>query len=766
MPTWTGLGADNNWSTAGNWDTGVPTNTTTAIFSGNIDPLHPANKNCTITSGANCTDFNLTGYKGTITFTNTLNLWVTSTAGNLTLSAEVGFSMVGPNGINYIFNASPVTRSITSNGYNFDLPISSQGLGGNTINIVGTFRVSSVNNTTTGFTFNGGDLQIIGNLGGVLSGNSNKVLVGTGTVVTGANIDRLIINAPGFTRTFAGSITVSTSFTWTAGSVVATGNTITLLNMITISLGGQTFNNFTFSNSAILTCTVTGDFTLTGNIQLMGGGSTLNGTGKAFVQGNVTGLGSGGSFTVEMTGTGTLNGNVVNNVIINTSGIVTLGATNEVGASRNLTLQSGTLNLANNLTKRGGTITILPGFLFTGTGNLVFRDITFSNTTHTIVSNGVSWPTSITLNPSSSVTNTLVLGDNLTVEGDCSFLVGSSGNQAQTINGNTLFVRGNFTVTTTGGIVGTTSVVFEGSSNMNWTMSGPMANNLDINKSGGATVSISGTFSWGTAGRTLQRTAGNINPGTSTISIPNSLSVTINGMTFWNLTLGTSVTVAQNALNTIQNALTCNGNTTFTGTHGWTTNNFTCTTAASTITLQNINANPLAEYRITGLLTLIGTLASRITLQAAGSATFTGTINPVGQLNIASGTVPSIGMTISQATGISPNGLIGLLPNRPVITGGSNPTFTISPSATSTLGSTSMRAGFKAKFILENNGVATQNVGYVTTQDIDSSDGQTIYAFGSDLDDVVGSTIISLFRTLNWNRLVAPIGSVAHTFIN
>ena len=293
-------------------------------------------------------------------------------------------------------------------------------------------------------------------------------------------------------------------------------------------------------------------------------------------------------------------------------------------------------------------------------------------------------------------------------------------------------------------------------------------NNLTINKSASATVSILSTFQWGATGRVLQVLSGIVNPGTFTISTPNFSSVVINNMTFWNLSLGTGgVTVTQNAVNTIQNSLTCNGSSTFAGTHGFTTQNFICTAASSIITLQNINANPLSEYKITSSLILRGTLASRIVLQAAGSSTFNGTINPVGQLNYLSGTVPQIGMTISQSTGISPNGLIGLLPNRPVITGGSNPTFTISPSATTTIGTSfSMRAGFKAKFILENNVGATQDVGYVTTQDIDSSDGQTIYVFGSDLDNVVGSTIISLFRTLNWNRLISPTGSIAYTFVS
>ncbi|MFO0004148.1 MAG: hypothetical protein ACK559_23750, partial [bacterium] len=165
-----------------------------------------------------------------------------------------------------------------------------------------------------------------------------------------------------------------------------------------------TLNNLQFSYSAILTCTVTGNFNLTGNFSLPSGGTVINGTGRAFVQGNVTGGGGGGTFTVEMTGTGTLNGFTTNNIVINTAGVVSLGPTNDLGGQ--LTLTAGTLNLANNLTKRGSTFTILPGFTFTGAGSLVFRNYTFSNTTHIITTNGVSWPNSVIINPSSSNTNT------------------------------------------------------------------------------------------------------------------------------------------------------------------------------------------------------------------------------------------------------------------------------------------------------------------------------------------------------------------------
>jgi hypothetical protein len=73
-----------------------------------------------------------------------------------------------------------------------------------------------------------------------------------------------------------------------------------------------------------------------------------------------------------------------------------------------------------------------------------------------------------------------------------------------------------------------------------------------------------------------------------------------------------------------------------------------------------------------------------------------------------------------------------------------------------------MRAGFKAIFTLQSG--ATQNVAYTTTQDIDSSQGQTILSFGSNGDDL--SSNVALFRTLNWGPLVAASGSVAFTWVN
>jgi hypothetical protein len=315
----------------------------------------------------------------------------------------------------------------------------------------------------------------------------------------------------------------------------------------------------------------------------------------------------------------------------------------------------------------------------------------------------------------------------------------------------------------------TPTIELTGSEAANFTCA-QLNGNININKSTGTVVTVVQSFSYGYATpTTFTYTSGVVNFGLTTITmtvtgnctIVNPLSV--GNFSFRNITVG-SFTVTITNLLTVTGSLTSTGSSTFAGTHGFTCQNFTCTTPASIITLQNITANPLAEYRVNGVLTILGTLANRVILQSAGFAAFNGTITPVGQLNYLSGTVPQVGMTLSQATGFSPTQLNPS--NRSVITGGVSPTFTITPPANAIIGSSlAMRAGYKAKFTLTNNGTSSQNVTYAQTQDIDSSAGVTILSFGSNGDDVNNSTI-ALFRTLNWGPLVAPSGSVYYTFVS
>jgi hypothetical protein len=343
-----------------------------------------------------------------------------------------------------------------------------------------------------------------------------------------------------------GTVTCHNSITWTSGTLITTGSTMTMVTMSSISLAGNTLNNMSFTSN-VTTTTVTGDFNLTGNLALGGGGGAFNGTGKVFVLGNLIGNGNGGTFTVEMNGTSnTISGTVYQPTIINTSGTITVGVGCEVGNNKNLTLTAGTLNLANNLTRRGGTTTIAIGFILTGSGNLLFRDVNFLATTHTVISNGVSFPNSVQILPATNVSNSLVLNDNFTILGDYSSLVGSSGNQAHTINGSNLLVRGNFTVTTTGGIIGTSTIVLEGSSSTNLTTSGQIQNNLTVNKSGGVTVTVGSSFTWGLANRTLTMNSPvNFLTNSTTLTLSGT-PLTINnssGSQFFNMTVPSGVTL-------------------------------------------------------------------------------------------------------------------------------------------------------------------------------------------------------------------------------
>lgn len=574
MPTWTGAGADNNYSTVGNWDTGVvPNSTSDAIFDGNTGLYPNANKNCIITPSAQCRSLNCTGYAGTITFTNNLTVYMDSVGGNITFSSTLGFSLAGPFGITYQVNVTATARTITTNGYNYNLPFTVTGLGGSTINLVGIFQVT--NYTGASISFNGttgNELRVSGNWSSAAFGSALKVLNGTGTMATGSNVTNLVIDAPTFTRTFSGTVTISGTLTWIAGTLVTSGSTIQLgvtnINFPTT----QPLNNVTILNG-IYTMTLATNVYVNGNF-IFENGVTINGN-KFFVQGNFTSLsGSGGTTVIEMTGTGTITGTSNLSITSNSpSGVITFALNAIMGGG--FTYQSGTLNLTNNLQVRGPLVINNP-VTVTGTGRLYFLNYQFLNTTINVTSNGHSWPNDVEIQASGGGGNLIItlnlIGD-FRVLGNFFVSLVSTFTFAQTINNNTLFVRGNFTVTVPNGLNGTANIVLEGSSSTTLSAT-TIDNNLNINKSGvGTTLSILSSFAWGAAGRTLQKTAGIINPNSFTVTIP-AISCTINNMTFNNLTIASQAVITQNVLNTINSTLLLNtvslGTTTFTGTAGWT----------------------------------------------------------------------------------------------------------------------------------------------------------------------------------------------------
>jgi fibronectin-binding autotransporter adhesin len=556
-----------------------------------------------------------------------------------------------------------------------------------------------------------------------------------------------------------------------------TGNYAGTLNIAT---------NMTVVNSFTLSPALGFSVTGTGTLIRSGSSGTLTSNGKIW---------SGSLQTSSIGGATTTFGD---NWTINGSMLGTIAQVNITAAAARIITINGSLTTNNNYTCTNitfvlngtGVSSTLSGGITTAiinispTAIITQAGLTLTNCIFSIVApftgtftstGGVSFGgVSNTLNNVSSIT---FLSMAFLATGGQQLILNSNANTGNlSVNGGAAgAINGLFTLSVSGnlipanGLTGTSTIQMVGSSNATIS-TGTIVNNLTINKSGVATVTFTASNTWGAANRTLTFNSNAIFTIGTTLTLSGSPLTIVNNSTpvtqFVNMSIPANTTLNINGATTpISGTLLLTGGATFGGTHGFITQNFTNTVPGSAITFQNIVANPNAEYIVNGVLTLIGTLANRITLQAAGSATFNGTINPVGQLNYLSGTIPSIGMTLSQNTGVSPVGLIGLLPNRPVITGGTSPTFTITPSATAIIGTSfSMRAGYKAKFTL-TNGTGSQNVAYTTTQDIDSNSGATITSFGSNGDDI-NNTTISLFRTLNWGPLIAPSGSVYYTFVN
>jgi len=242
MPTWTGGGADNNWSTTGNWDTGViPAVGTDAIFDG-VTGANP-NKNCTVNAAIrSCANFNTTGYTGTITFNFDVEV-----NGNVTLGAGMGFG--GTGAINIRFTANSQTRTLdVATGLTVPRLAFGSGLAltGSTISLTRSTTVTNLNNNNgTGSTF-----TISGAFTLTLS-NGSFTHTSTGATILSSTT----------TFEFSGTCTLTsvrfgggTIKTLTSASLTVTGNwTYRDAGTIDFSLGTVNFGTTRFQQNAALT---------------------------------------------------------------------------------------------------------------------------------------------------------------------------------------------------------------------------------------------------------------------------------------------------------------------------------------------------------------------------------------------------------------------------------------------------------------------------------------------------------------------------------
>ena len=570
----------------------------------------------------------------------------------------------------------------------------------------------------------------------ILSANltvSGGVVTFLGTSTLTPNLNTLFL-----TTSVAKTLNTST-VTW----YNVTNNTLTSLVTLTSNLNMS--NNLSFTNTlGSSACGFTGAFNVN-----VGGGLLANDTG---LSGNITYTGGG---VVNMIGTGVIESSnqIAFTININTTNVsgYTFG-----NATRPTFLFSGTLNLL-------GTSIVS---VYSATGHtLSLRSGAVINTNNTATGAGLPGGTQIlwgNITSTQTGSTTVTISQPIIVQNN---FTSTSITTSFICNGSKISVQGTLNCFN---LSGTSDIELDGTGAGTWgsaTQVNTIQNNLTVNKTGGASVSILGSITWGAASKTLSRTAGNITPGASTITIP-IVSVTINNFIFWNLTIGSGATVAQNTLNTIQSNLVLSGNATFTGAAGWTTNNFTHGGAGFTCTLQ-----AGTTYTVNGLFTMVGTAASRARLQSNDVASVTVSIgaSPSLLMNVTAGTIPNpaagyvLGST-AFSTALPP-ALNNILPDRPTILSGSSSPYTlVNPIGGTALTSYAGQVGKKAFFNV-TNGTGSTSVIYAETRDIDSNGGITILAVSS-YSDAIGNPSANLFRTLNWGPLIAPSGSVYYTFVS
>lgn len=248
-------GVNNNWGDTSNWsDTSggaggfsVPTSTDDVF-------LDASSPNCNVaTLNRTAKSITFTGYVNTINF-DSVNR-VLTISGNIVFSNTMLITGTG----SFQINAS---ASITSNGLTITAKFNFAGALTITLNddlvVVGNVTMG----TTASEVFNGNTFYIDGNLSIVnnvnITGTTNFVLNGIGTIShTGVTTWGFKCN---LTINTSGTITLGTNwkfggatFTYTAGSVITTNSTFSIVSSCTLNLAGIVFNNVTCLATATIT---------------------------------------------------------------------------------------------------------------------------------------------------------------------------------------------------------------------------------------------------------------------------------------------------------------------------------------------------------------------------------------------------------------------------------------------------------------------------------------------------------------------------------
>jgi hypothetical protein len=661
----------------------------------------------TINVASNCRNLNLTGFTGTIDFTN--NLTVNGTALNF---GTGGYTVTGTGFLIYaLVNA---TFSITSNGTVWTGNIRIGNLQP-TITFVDNFSITGnlelVSGGTT--TFNGSTIFVGGNItflsGNFITGTTLFNFNGTGTwshTSTGALRNNVTINTAG-TITLDANIYYNTgTITYTTGTVITTGNTLNIGVATTLNTNGISWNNINTTTGVVIT--LTSNLTLTGTLSLGNGVTSfvLGGNSLISSNANLNMLGGTATFTMPsnqtfktLTITGTnasINANTltitenltINNSVGGTTAIIYAGtgtwtALNTSSIITNiLTINtSGTLTISGTVYKGSGVFTYTAGTIDDTSGTVAVQSLTLNlsgftfkkflvNNIITLTSNlnATTFGTWGTNNTSFVLAgNTLnfthlELGNTGTttlptawVCQDIEFVNIGSG----VLTGNSITINGNILQSGASIYSGTTTFIYGGTGTWTATGNAYFSNSFTINTAGTLTF-----ISANIGGGIFTYTAGTVITTGSTLTIRGNGTTMNHGAIIWyNVTTVNNVTsfILNNQLVCL-NALTIDqSQVTFSGTDG-TFDVYYLNLNSSGTVARNPRLVATKTYRVRVGFTSQGTLAFPITLSstvAASQAIFTvdpGATIDVGFVN-ATDIDSSLGRRVYSYTGVFSNTL-------------------------------------------------------------------------------------------------------------
>jgi hypothetical protein len=461
MPTWIGEGADNNWSTTGNWSGGViPAVGTDAIFDG-VSGANP-NKNCTVNAANRiCANFNTTNYTGTITFDFDVQV-----NGNITLGAGMGFGGTGY--INIRFTANSQTRTLDV-PTGLTVPRLSFGslvaLTGSTISLTRSTTVTNLinnNATTSTFTITGAFTLTLSN-GSFTQPSTGQTALNSTTTFEFSGTCTL-----GGVRFSGGTIK-----TLTGASLTVTGNwTYGTSGTIDFSLGTVNFGTTRFQQNAALTLNFpasVGSFydyggspsalTLQSDVVVSRdyiidnaiASHVINGAFKFIIQGKAS---INGGATISGTATisfeGTANSGAI---VISTAGTVTfsIATLNIQKSTTTFTLDNGTrvlrISSANYTVTSGTIINVTSRLEFSGNQTIThtvpatYFSITIVGTTPTKTLNGNIW----------NIAGTLTVNATATFAGTIGWTAGTF--SSIPVSSTTITIQNGITYTVTGSLI-------------------------------------------------------------------------------------------------------------------------------------------------------------------------------------------------------------------------------------------------------------------------------------------------------------------------